>query len=80
METFNRGTKVKEYEVFLFYRACVKYKVQANSCPEAHKKAHAEFMDTPIQTTLNNSNVDNVNEFFIETSVEGREGSDMIHD
>lgn len=71
---------MKEYEVFLFYRACAKYKVLADSCPDAHRMAHAEFMDTPIETTLGKSDVKNPNEFFIETTIEGEDGSDMIHD
>lgn len=69
----------KEYEVRLYYKACVKYKVLANNRNEAHKNAHAQFMDSPSNRTLSNSDIDNVNEFFIETVIDGADGSDMIH-
>lgn len=80
MEALERGAKMKQYDVFLFYKACIKYSVLANDLSEAHKMAHAEFMDTPIEATLSKSTADNVNDFFIETTIEGENGSDMIHD
>lgn len=72
---------MKEYEVKVFYKACIKYKVSADNRSEAHKKAYTEFMDTSTEATLKRSNIDNLNNFFVESSIDGDEdGSDMIHE
>ena len=66
-----------EVEVKLTYKATKIYVVKAEDVAQAHKKAYNEFLDTPPHDILNNSYIE---DFFVETSVEGPEGSDMLHD
>jgi len=67
----------QEFEVRLFYKAFVDYKIEADDRVEAHKKAYNKFMDSPCSETFNNSQVQ---DFFIETSIDGYDGSDVLHD
>ena len=66
-----------EIEVKLIYKASKLFKVKADTRVEAHKKAYNEFMDSSADTILINSEVELD---FVETSIDGEEGSDMLHD
>jgi hypothetical protein len=63
-------------KVKLFYKACTVMTVQADTREEAHKKAYNEFMDSPSDAILTASEVELD---FVETTIEGPEGSDMLH-
>lgn len=65
-----------EVEVKLFYKASRIMTVKAETREEAHKKAYNEFMDSPLDVILASSEVELD---FIETTIEGEEGSDMLH-
>ena len=43
---------------------------------ETLNKAYNEFMDSPVSDILSESQIE---DFFIETEIEGEEGSDMLH-
>ena len=65
-----------EIEVKLIYKASKSFTVKANTREEAHKKAYNEFMDSPSDAILISSEVELD---FVETSIDGAEGSDMLH-
>jgi len=80
VETSQKGVEViedKEFEVRLYYKAFIDYKIKAEDRNAAHKKAYNKFMDTPCSETFNKSQVE---DFFIETSIDGHDGSDVLHD
>ena len=66
-----------EWEVRLFYKALKNYTVKADTREEAHKLAYNEFLDANPETILKESEIA---DFFIETAIEGEEGSDMLHE
>ena len=66
-----------EIEVKLIYKASKSFTVRADTREEAHKKAYNEFMDSPADVILISSEVESD---FVETTIEGPEGSDMLHD
>ena len=65
-----------ETEVILFYKARKKFIVKADSREEAHKKAFNLFMDSSPSEIFNESEIEND---FVETSIEGEDGGDMLH-
>ncbi len=65
-----------EVEVKLYYKASTVIIVRADTREEAHKKAYNEFMDSPSDAIRIASEVELD---FIETTIEGEEGSDMLH-
>lgn len=65
------------FNVKLSYRVSKIVSVRAKSPQRAHKKAYNEFMDTPQDKIFENSYLE---DFFIETRIEGRDGGDMLHD
>ena len=65
-----------EVTVKLFYKASTIMTVKADTREEAHKKAYNEFMDSPSDAIFVSSEVELD---FVETSIEGPEGSDMLH-
>lgn len=65
-----------ETEVKLFYKASITFKVKADTREEAHKVAYNTFMDSSPQKILSSSGVEYD---FIETTIDGDEGSDMLH-
>jgi hypothetical protein len=67
----------KDFKVKLNFKATISYKIKAEDRNLAHKKAYNKFMDTPSSEILKNSTID---DFFIETSIDGWDGSDMLHD
>jgi hypothetical protein len=66
-----------EWEVKLFYKALKKFVVKADTREEAHKIAYNAFLDANPKEMLNGSEVA---DDFIETAIEGEEGSDMLHE
>jgi hypothetical protein len=66
-----------EWEVRLFYKAQKKFIVRADTREEAHKLAYNEFLDANPETMLQESEI---SDFFIETTIDGEEGSDMLHE
>lgn len=65
------------FNVKLSYRAVKIICVKAENPQRAHKKAYNEFMDTPQNKIFEDSYLE---DFFIETKIEGKNGSDMLHD
>jgi len=63
-------------EVILFYKACKKFTVKADTREEAHKKAYNLFLDSSPEEIFSESEIEND---FVETTIEGEEGSDMLH-
>ena len=66
----------KEIKVKVCYKAYKYIMVNAKSREEAHKKAFNSFMDSPETEILEGSEID---DFFIETSIDGPDGGDMLH-
>ena len=66
-----------EWEVKLYYKASKSFSVKADTREEAHKIAYNAFLDANPQEILNESEI---SDFFIETTIEGNEGSDMLHE
>ena len=66
-----------EWEVKLFYKALKNYVVKADSREEAHKLAYNDFLDANPDELLGESEIA---DDFIETTIEGEEGSDMLHE
>tara|TARA_Y100001963_G_scaffold156179_1_gene249127 strand:- start:7924 stop:8151 length:228 start_codon:yes stop_codon:yes gene_type:complete len=66
-----------EWEVHIFYKALKKTKVKADSREQAHKLAYNKFLDANPEEILTSSEI---TDFFIETSIEGEDGSDMLHE
>ena len=64
------------FNVKLSYKVTKFIKVVAKSPQQAHKKAYNEFMDTPQDKIFKDSHIE---DFFIETSIEGEDSSDMLH-
>ena len=71
---FDDGDQI--FDVKLSYRATKISRVRAKSSQRAHKKAYNEFMDTPQNRIFEDSCLE---DFFIETSIGGEDGSDMLH-
>ncbi len=66
----------KEVKVKVCTKAFKYIIVNAKSREDAHKKAFNSFMDMPETEILKNSEID---DFFIETSIDGPQGGDMLH-
>ena len=66
-----------EIEVKLFYKACRIINVRADTREEAHKKAYNSFMDASPKAILESSEIEYD---FVETTIDGEDGSDMLHD
>ncbi len=66
----------KEVKVKVCYKAFKYIIVNAKSREDAHKKAFNSFMDMPETEILKNSEID---DFFIETAIDGPQGGDMLH-
>jgi hypothetical protein len=66
-----------EWEVKLFYKAQKSFFVKADYREEAHKLAYNAFLDANPEELLSESEI--VDDF-IETAIEGEEGSDMLHE
>jgi len=65
-----------EFKVKVLFKAFNIVVVKADSREEAHKAAYNKFMDAPENRTLSESSID---DFFVETTIDGEEGSDMLH-
>ena len=65
-----------EVEVKLYFKACKVFMVKAASRADAHKAAYNLFMDSPENSILAESSIA---DYWIETEIEGEEGSDMLH-
>ena len=66
-----------EFEVKIFFKALKKVKVKAGDRNEAHKAAYNKFLDSNPIDIFSDSEVA---DFFVETSIDGPEGSDMLHE
>ena len=65
-----------EVEVKLIYKACKYMTVKADTREEAHTAAYNSFMDMAEKDIFSGSEVE---DFFVETSIDGPEGGDMLH-
>ncbi len=66
------------FEVKLTYSAFKIYEIEAESQEIAHKKAYNSFMDSSSNDVFEESVID-VEDFSVETSVLGDNGTDMMH-
>lgn len=66
-----------EFEVKIFYKALKKVKIKALDRESAHKAAYNQFLDSNPNEIFSDSEIA---DFFIETSIDGPEGSDMLHE
>tara|TARA_R100000808_G_scaffold24035_2_gene54332 strand:+ start:1404 stop:1631 length:228 start_codon:yes stop_codon:yes gene_type:complete len=66
-----------EFEVKIFFKALKKVKVTAEDRASAHKIAYNNFLDSNPKEIFSDSEIA---DFFIETSIDGEEGSDMLHE
>ena len=66
----------QEIKVKLIYKACKYFTVKAHTREEAHKAAYNSFMDMPQNNIFDGSEIE---DFFIETSIDGPDGGDMLH-
>ena len=66
-----------EFEVKLYFKALKKITVKAEDRTSAHKAAYNKFLDSSPSDIFCDSEVA---DFFIETSIDGPEGSDMLHE
>lgn len=65
-----------EIPVKVMFKVFKYIKVKADTREEAHRLAYNKFMDTPEQEMITNSQLE---DFFVETTIDGDEGSDMLH-
>ena len=65
-----------EWVVKLNYKACKQFIVKADTREQAHKAAYNSFMDMAERDIFSGSQIE---DFFIETSIDGPEGGDMLH-
>ena len=70
-------TGVNTYNVKVYYRACKEFTVKKEGSWKAHREAYNLFMDSSPKDTLDASTIDYS---LVETSIEGDEASDMLHD
>ena len=68
---------VAEWEVKVYYRAVNKTTVTADTKEQAHNIAYNNFLDARPDEILKNSEIE---DYTIETIIDGEKGSDMIHD
>lgn len=66
-----------EFEVKVFFKCVYVTRVKADDPSRAHKLAYNSFLDSNPKDILSDSEI---TDFFIETSIEGEEGSDMLHE
>ena len=66
-----------EFEVKVFFKVCKKMVVKADDTLGAHKIAYNRFLDSNPDEILKDSEIE---EFFVETSIDGPEGGDVLHD
>ena len=66
-----------EFEVKIFFKASKKVKVKACDRNSAHKAAYNKFLDSSPNEIFSGSEIA---DFFVETSIDGPEGSDMLHE
>ena len=66
-----------EFEVKVIFKACRKMKVKAEDREQAHKMAYNKFLDSNPSDIFTDSEIE---DFFVETSIDGEEGSDMLHE
>ena len=66
-----------EFEVKVFFKACKKMVVRAEDSINAHKTAYNKFLDSSPDEILKGSEIE---EFFVETSIDGPDGGDVLHD
>ena len=65
-----------ETPVKVIFKVSKIMKVKAATREEAHKLAYNTFMDTSELDLLRDSQIE---DFFVETTIDGPEGSDMLH-
>ena len=66
-----------EFEVKIFFKAVKKVRIKAYDREAAHKEAYNAFLDSSPNDIFSDSEVA---DFFIETTIDGPEGSDMLHE
>ena len=71
------GFDKPEWEVKVYYKALKRVTVKADTREQAHKLAYNDFLDASPNQILSESEIE---DFFIETTIEGDEGSDMLHE
>ena len=68
---------VAEWEVKVYYRALKRTKVTADTKERAHKIAYNDFLDARPDQIFKDSEIE---DYTVETIIDGEKGSDMLHD
>tara|TARA_B100000287_G_scaffold401605_1_gene421807 strand:+ start:784 stop:1026 length:243 start_codon:yes stop_codon:yes gene_type:complete len=68
---------VTEWEVKVYYRALKRITVTADTKERAHNIAYNDFLDTRPDIILESSEIE---DYIIETIIDGEKGSDMLHE
>ena len=66
-----------EWEVKVYYRALKRTKVTADTKERAHKIAYNDFLDARPDQIFKDSEIE---DYTVETIIDGEKGSDMLHD
>ena len=74
---YNIVKTVAEWQVKVYYRAVNKTTVTADTKEQAHNIAYNNFLDTRPHQILQDSEIE---DYTIETIIDGEKGSDMLHD
>ena len=74
---YNIVKTVAEWEVKVYYRAVKKYTVTADTKERAHNIAYNDFLDTRPDEILKDSEIE---DYTVETIIDGEKGSDMLHE
>ena len=74
---YNIVKTVTEWKVKVYYRAVKKTTVTADTKERAHKIAYNDFLEARPDQILKNSEIE---DYTIETIIDGEKGSDMLHE
>ena len=74
---YNIVKTVAEWEVKVYYRALKRTKVTADTKERAHKIAYNDFLDARPDQIFKDSEIE---DYTVETIIDGEKGSDMLHD
>ena len=74
---YNIVKTVAEWEVKVYYRALKRTKVTADTKERAHKIAYNDFLDARPDQIFKDSEIE---DYTVETIIDGEKGSDMLHE
>ena len=77
LRIYNIVDIVTEWQVKVYYRALKRTVLTADTKELAHKIAYNDFLDARPDVILKNSEIE---DYIIETIIDGEKGSDMLHE